>query len=80
MLWWEHYNNEFTSKAQLKLKHHLGEGLGHHSNIGVIDVLDFFRGLKLSNTFRILGFRSVRVDGLALTGLTSWLISHLLMN
>ena len=42
MLWWEHYNNGVTPEAQLKLLHHSGEGLGHQSNTGVINVLDLF--------------------------------------
>ena len=44
MLWLEHYNNEVTPEDQLKLLDHSGEGLGHQSNKGVIDVLDLFRG------------------------------------
>ena len=36
MLRWEHYNNEVTLEAQLKLKRHSGEGLGHQSNTGVL--------------------------------------------
>ena len=44
MLWLEHYNNRVTSEAPLKLLPHSGEGLGHQSNTGVIDVLVLFQG------------------------------------
>ena len=40
MLWLEHYNNGVTPEAQLKLLQHSGEGLGHQSNTGVINVED----------------------------------------
>ena len=46
MLLWEHYDNEVTSEAQLKLLHHSGEGLVHRSNTGFINVLDSFGGLN----------------------------------
>ena len=47
ILWWDHENNGVTPEAQLKLLHHSGEGLGHHSNTEVIDVLDLITGQSI---------------------------------
>ena len=72
MLWWEHNNNGVTPGAQLKLSHHSGAGLGLQSNTGVINVLVLFLGSKYPIVLdSVLGFRSVRVEGLAVTGLKS---------
>ena len=43
MLWWEHYDNGATTEAQLKLQHHFGDGFGHKSHTGMINVLDLFQ-------------------------------------
>ena len=80
MLWWEHQNNRVTSEAQLKLLHHSGEGLGHQSNTGVINELDLFWDQKYPIVLEnVLGLRSVRFEGLAVTGLNSEWSSHLSM-